>query len=361
MSAKKYLPLKMIDSFYEEADGESIHHMLLRHGYLKEETTDEELTEFVFSGDFCDPQYHGTFSGINDFVMSDRVRTTLMSRYPEEAIRTLSYVTEVRDMIGMFPSVSLWTKHKQVYKIDPEFFDAVTQTSNLKLPEDTFKHLPVDYLYIDLSECKDALPIAGAFVQVTQGNQLAIYMVTDDEVFFSFYSAFQYENGIAEVEPNLVKANSFVAYQANKNITKVRNYTYDPRNNVVRAILQVLMFLSSQKPDIQENEITRRTYRQSARIKNKFSEIQMWDVGVRYGKAISLAKREAEKAERESEDSNAKPSISTRKSPRPHVRCAHWQRYHVGEGRKEIRTNWIPPVIVCGNSEIPVTIHKFGN
>ena len=83
----------------------------------------------------------------------------------------------------------------------------------------------------------------------------------------------------------------------------------------------------------------------------------MWDVGVRYGKAIHTAKQAVLKDfETASKDAEIH---KRRKPPRPHVRCAHWQRYHVGKGRTEIRVNWVPPVIVCGTTSIPVTIHAL--
>lgn len=51
-------------------------------------------------------------------------------------------------------------------------------------------------------------------------------------------------------------------------------------------IFQTVMYLASKKPDVSENEVTRKTYKPSKIIKNKFSEIQKWDVGVRYGSEI---------------------------------------------------------------------------
>ena len=83
----------------------------------------------------------------------------------------------------------------------------------------------------------------------------------------------------------------------------------------------------------------------------------MWDVGIQYGKAIRVAKKEYKKRIREEEDKAVERK--ERKPIRPHVRRAHWQRYHIGKGRKETKMLWIAPVYVCGGTEIPVTIREI--
>ena len=88
----------------------------------------------------------------------------------------------------------------------------------------------------------------------------------------------------------------------------------------------------------------------------------MWDVGVRYGKAIRLAKHEYKKHVQKSqpEGGAADTEVKTRKPTRPHVRRAHWHRFRTGKGRTETTTLWIAPIYVCGNGkEIPVTIHEI--
>ena len=282
----------------------------------------------------------------------------MASRYPSyEVFQKLSYRTELMDTFGLSPVVRTWTQYKQVYKIDREFFNEVIKTENLKIPEDTFSYLPVPDMYIDLSECEGLDPIKGAFVHITKDNQFVAYMETADAVTFSFYSDLQYEDGVAEVVPAVMPEGSFFAMDLRQDMLHGvihEGFENDRRPDIVMAIIQLLMFLSSQKPDVQENELTKKTYRPSSTVRNKFSEIRMWDVGVRYGKAVRLARMAAEKR---SASQRENVPHATRKPVRPHVRCAHWQRYHVGKGRKEIRTNWIPPVFVCGGKEIPVTIH----
>ncbi len=89
----------------------------------------------------------------------------------------------------------------------------------------------------------------------------------------------------------------------------------------------------------------------------------MWDVGVQYGKAIRVAKREYQKHVERFKKESAEQSdtkVTIRKPVRPHIRHAHWHKYLVGKGRKEAKYNWIAPVYVgCHGKEVPVTIREI--
>lgn len=53
---------------------------------------------------------------------------------------------------------------------------------------------------------------------------------------------------------------------------------------------------------------------------------------------------------------------SNQETKRPHIRKAHWERYHVGKGRTEIITKWKEPVFVNGDyNDIIATIHTVTN
>lgn len=120
-------------------------------------------------------------------------------------------------------------------------------------------------------------------------------------------------------------------------------------------LLQFLMYLSSKEPDINESQETINTYKPSSIIRNKYSEIRKWEVGVRYGEKIRQLERN--KLNRifgiEGYNQNAK---------RPHIRKAHWERYHVGKERKGIILKWIGSVFVNGDADEVITnIHVVTN
>ena len=115
------------------------------------------------------------------------------------------------------------------------------------------------------------------------------------------------------------------------------------------------MYLSSKEADIIESPDTVNTYKPSAVLKNKYSEVRKWDVGCRYGEKIrSFEKNKMQQFRAEGEDNQ--------KSKRPHIRKAQWERYHIGKGRKDIITKWKEPVFVNGDyNDITTNIHVVTN
>ena len=87
-------------------------------------------------------------------------------------------------------------------------------------------------------------------------------------------------------------------------------------------------------------------------VRNKYSEVRKWDVGCRYGAKIrNFEKREHNYQSGISDNSN-------QGTKRPHIRKAHWERYRIGKGRKEIITKWKEPIFVNGDSDdIIANIH----
>ena len=113
----------------------------------------------------------------------------------------------------------------------------------------------------------------------------------------------------------------------------------------------------SHEPQIEDNPITKSTYRPpkpGSAIKNKFSELQIHDVGIRFGKAFKEQKRKVNCS-----TILTKHLEQTRKSPIPHFRAAHWQGYWVGKGRTEHIFKWIEPTFVGGEQSNDVVIHKM--
>lgn len=53
---------------------------------------------------------------------------------------------------------------------------------------------------------------------------------------------------------------------------------------------------------------------------------------------------------------------NSQNSKRPHIRKAHWERYHIGKGRKDIITKWKEPVFINGDyNDIIANIHVVTN
>ena len=129
---------------------------------------------------------------------------------------------------------------------------------------------------------------------------------------------------------------------------------------------QMIAYLTLEKPEITDNPVTKSTYRKpspGAKPKNRFSEIEIHDVGIRYGKVFQKQLEDYKKSVNDQEKTESESGKRHHKSPVAHFRCAHWHTYRYGKGRQFARLQWQEPTFVCGrNPEITepqdVVIHK---
>ncbi len=109
------------------------------------------------------------------------------------------------------------------------------------------------------------------------------------------------------------------------------------------AMLQLVLYLCSDEPDMPEIEHPQKRRTLSGRVRPP-EEPRIWDVGVRISNVI---RRCRENGVSYRYDDNVEPGSHA--SPRPHVRSAHWHTYWTGPRqakfpeRKPI-VKWIPPI-----------------
>ena len=294
----------------------------------------------------------------------------------------VSLTTELRDMT-VFPYVlDEWSKSKQVYKLDKYFAEALMYTEKLEYTLSTLKHLPYNNFYVDLSEMGDE-NVHGAYVRVViapgvgrdAGNtvvSLMVYTLTHDLVYFSHYMKWLFESDdmvIPMLRSEIPDAKAFILPGVQQLIATDRvGKTYDfSRRDVTMIVLQLLAYLSSEKPQIAESESTKHTYKQpkpGSRVKNRWSELQIFEVGFAYGSAF---RKKLEKAKAEVggdvEMLTAKEAKRRGTGVRPHIRCAHWHRFRYGEGRKFLsEPRWMEATFVgfgTLDKEMPLaTVHN---
>lgn len=337
---------------------------------VKEEISEEELVRFVLSPNFLNAEYRGKYTEINSVLIQNISVLEMMMGVKETAFEKLkiSPTAEWKDFFLMPIMMECWAKNKQVYKPDPDFAEALLRTESLEFYLENIRALPCRSLYIDLTGCTGFGEIAGIFVTVLEyGNQLHIieYLLGKDMVAYSFYGGGEYdENGILKIDPaEFGEDMGYEVYCTRTTETRIYENTKD-RMAITIFGMQMLNYLTVKKPDIQENLKTKSTYRPprpGQPVKNKFSEIRMQDVGVRYGTAVRTMLKEEQQKIIEA-DELEKPTCTsenkTRKSPAPHFRRAHWQVYWVGKGRKEREVKWIEPIFVgFGDTAKDVVVH----
>lgn len=334
---------------------------------------DDSLLAMGLRMDFHQPFYNGPNKDIHKVLTSKKVSETLKQCLGRSSVNG-QYITDIRDFLVMQPILNRWGQNKQVYKFDKEFAQILIATDKLKLYRDILDHLPYNTFYIDLSQV-DIPCVHGEFVTVYKDAPSNMYVIVvyvlaqadDTELLsFSHYSYFSFVDDYFDVEKpqKLSYSNNYLSDSiedfVNKDIIKHNNSLDDiDRMSLTMLALQFLMYIGSHEPDISENPLSKQTFKAPVgKPKNSFKEVRTWDVGVTYGNSIRILNKKLKKKIKEDLQFNELPQdTKKRKAPRPHMRCAHWQRYHVGEGRKETVVKWIPPVMVIGTEEVPVIIH----
>lgn len=351
---EQYLPLKWVETF-------------LQSDVLKSAEPEQMrvIVESIYSDEEKSKLYM-TNSVIKHLV--DLVANQPSDRLRNELLRDLDAVS----------LAALWAKNKQVYAFDKDFLNELANTDTISMVKDAWDYLPYDTFYIDISantEIASSIIGDGFFIKVNKvapypSDDLSLYTVhvikVTDEYYFS--DIFHYANKNGEQAVDDIQSVSSVGISDTIEGVLFGNEKkhFKMEGKLYQALIQqILCYLSSVEADISENEVTKQTYRKppvGAKPKNKFSEIQKWDIGVRFGTAYR-------KWESGKNNCSTAPEATTKTSgkgirQRPHSRRAHWSHYWYGHGDdKVLRAKWISAywVNVDEAQDTPVVIHKVEN
>jgi len=276
----------------------------------------------------------------------DQFATLIKECYPNKVGR------EILSDLSSSSLVSEWSRNKQVFVMDSDFINNLTKTDNFIFNKDMFDYLPYRIFFIDFNGNKDIsekCQMDGAFIATVKidykdklvGNLLVkedcdsvwkIHIVRVCGKLF-FYDIIDIPNCDFEQKiKDLPAPDKLVVYSDSKSPFDLGKETEVPIDGhfYQNVILQSLCYLSSNEPDIRDNEETLRTYKKpnpNSKPKNKYSEIQKRDVGIKIGTIF----RNYQIASRKTE------SVSTGKRYAPHSVKAHWQNYWFGSGNERVR------------------------
>lgn len=362
MTTKKnrpYAPLKLLQSREEEDIGYSSAKNILKNISHMDPLcgiSEEDFVDFCLSDDFLWPEYTGPLRYVNScFIKSTPIiMKSLYGMSEEEMIQnSVTVITELRDIMLCNIFIERWAQNKLSYRPDGDFLDALAGSKKLKLNKNIFDHLPAKCFYLDLTDLEGCGSIHGMFINVLPKEtkvDVVMYLLTDELTLFSYYGGGRYdedENLSINFDEMTAKGYEVSKMDGMKYEVNTDNLDDAYRDRKFMAIIgmQMIAYLSSKKPDIEENEVSKKTYRprkNGVKPKNKFSEVQSYDVGIRFGSAFRK-----EKVSRGINDYTS-TLMSGRKSPIPHFRSAHWQHFHVGTGRKNVILKWVEPCFVGG-------------
>lgn len=335
--------------------------------YILEEleaATAEDFLHMIHDKNYFKKSYNGPLTQINRCI----------SIHPDMNRRLFQnerHAEEWKDLISMSSVVDIWSRNKQIYEFDADFVSELSKTEKLKLYPSLLKRLPYNTFYVDFSGCPQFKPFDGVFVYVEVYENDDIVVLAHRTVKDIFYTCTAHLQGdVRRVENGVSYYDYDRAYLGYKKEVPLSEFIQQERGNVVLSnesfpdiimfLMQALMYLSSKEPDVGENPQTKKTYRPSVQVKNRYSEIRKWDVGIRYGNKVRLIKQQMgnKEAKNVSDDDVLQKEPGHRKSPRPHSRCAHWTHYWTGPGRKVLEVRWIEPTFVGSSGVLPVTKHK---
>lgn len=260
-----------------------------------------------------------------------------------------------------------WRQSKEVYVIDEDLKNLLFEQENdLDIPTDILLHLPYPCFYVELPNTYfRKAKIHGFFVtleyDVNNGDRelKPVFICENGDVFS--YSIHIDCNSISESvdllnRQALENSNGDLKYKE----LALRGIQESEETKIfLKQILQVIFYILAQNAEITPNSEQALVTKRGKTIKDKYSEIRKWDVGVRIGAAIRQQKI------RDAQEQNDKAQ-SEHNSPRPHMRRAHWHHFWTGPKNKpeerKLILKWLSPIAVSASPEdTPIVFHKVTN
>ena len=239
---------------------------------------------------------------------------------------------------------SYWQKCKQVYTFSREFYDMLLDMDDFEIGWSLYDYLPYETFYLELDGHEE---IEGILVKYTKTPTRSI-----------LYTICSKNGKMHHINSGIVDPRKTGSY---KQFFETEVYASNANMNapevvlvrqVLAFVLQACMYLCAKNADIEENPVQKNIYRPSTNIRNKFSEIRKWDVGVRVIKDHKAAKNAVA----------LKPSDgeAARRRPRQHWRKAHWHTYWIGSREERTKVvKFIAPILVNDNNDdMPLIIHN---
>lgn len=256
------------------------------------------------------------------------------------------YITHM-DEVMTIASTYIWRCSKGIYRFAPEIYQAlVSQPITGDLPMDCLYRLPEWAVYIESPGLSyERHPMKGFIAHLDYNMfshnvdlQFAMFLEGRD---MPKTVALPFGNGT--VLDAMARVDEVDSLYGSPNVEVRYVGTRDEYKATFTAMLQLLLYLCSDEPDMPEIEHPSKRKTLSGRVRAP-EEPKVWDVGVRISNVIRRY-RNGETSYRYENDKEP----GSHASPRPHVRSAHWHTYWTGPRqavfpeRKPI-VKWIPPI-----------------
>lgn len=269
-----------------------------------------------------------------------------------------------------FSALSVWRRDKEVFQFShdlQELLFAQADVDDIDIPDHVLKYLPYRAFYVRFSSPQedDGEKFDGFFVHyewdtqwggelclrflfLTNGLETAGYEIklaarTLLESFFIYRQ--NIENNMAVLQKEKIAPTSSV------NRTGPHEILISP--GMIKRALELTLYICAQNADVTASP-KQATYRpKKGKIMDRYAEVRTWDVGVRIGAKVRLARNHQSISQKSSQGGHA--------SPRAHMRRGHWHHYWTGpkDGERKLILKWTAPMLIGVIDEnSPAVIHK---
>ena len=357
-----YLPLEVAKNYMLPKEPSKNQFVRALQNIVNNRLSDEALWTLYTDEDFMSPDYNGVFKELNDVFLkySGSILKDFLGIDKHEITDISTLEALLRDVTIPHLTITEWAKCKQIYRFDSEMEHALMDTEEVSISPTILRRLPYRCFYVEFPP--DSIFSGSGNLEDNHGFFVKCGETAsgDFEIIFTrFRNDLKYFTGQLLLDH---RAQPDVPLEEKEFII---NKELDcPAENIASAdwkqfamfSLNAILYLCAMNNEISECPETVKTYHPGATVKNKFSEICKWDVGVRFGAAVRRA-RVYPRSDKSSEDLSCKRKHA---SPRPYMRRAHWHHYRVGKGRTELILKWIEPVFV-GSGEVSAVKHRVRN
>ena len=275
-----------------------------------------------------------------------------------------SYLTHMDEWMTL-ASTYTWRCSKGVYRFAPEIYEAlVSQPLTGNVPNDCLYRLPEWAVYIETPGLMyERHPMDGFIAHLdynlfSRGVDLQFAMFLHGREMPKMVALPLGEGSLADAMTRVDQVDNLFMGSSERGRYVGSREEY---RNTFSAMLQLLLYLCSEEPDLPEIEHPRNRRTYSGRVRPP-EEPRVWDVGVRISGVIrNYRDQQSDMAK----DNSNRTESGSHASPRPHIRSAHWQSYWTGPRaanfpeRKPV-LRWIPPVPVGMDwkRELPTNVRQ---
>lgn len=303
-------------------------------------------------------QYPKIFDTIDDFTNKHKNQWDKRVYIPSPCLMNESKnkfgdTLETMNLIHVVVQVATWRREKQIYKFDKTLLDMLYKQTdtNIRIPKNILAQLPLNCFYIEAENLANGLDGVFVYYDLTPEEELSLIITgryKDNRNFFNVITNIEEDKDISEILKHHKQ------HLKNKGCNKqdIREYVENSMVPLIR-VLQLLLYICSKNADITPNERQFKIYKKpTIKIRDKFSEVKIDDVGVNIVKAF----KEKYNYYYTHNTGSKRGSLKS-----PHIRKGHFHKYWIGTGEnKKIEIKWISATIIHKEANINnITVNEI--